>query len=88
MAEKQKRIRRTKVQTIEDKIAKLDMKINPLMEQRAALEQELQEIKDAEIKAKEEATIKAVIQWMNDGNYTMQDLENMMNKPETTISEE
>lgn len=78
----EKRVRRPKQQILEEKIQKLEDKINPLLEQKKMLESELEALLEAEKKAKDEATMKELINWMSEKNYSVDDLENMMNKPE------
>ncbi len=78
----EKRVRRPKQQILEEKIQKLEDKINPLLEQKKMLEAELEALLEAEKKAKDEATMKELINWMSEKNYSVDDLENMMNKPE------
>ena len=78
----EKRVRRPKQQILEEKIQKLEDKINPLLEQKKMLEAELEALLEAEKKAKDEATMKELLNWMDEKNYSVEDLENMMNKPE------
>lgn len=78
----EKRIRRTKRQILEEKIQKIEDKINPLIEQKKMLEAELEEVLEAEKKAKDEAIMKKLVNWMDENNYSVEDLENIMNKPE------
>lgn len=46
------------------------------------LEAELEEVLEAEKKAKDEAIMKKLVNWMDENNYSVEDLENIMNKPE------
>lgn len=78
----EKRVRRNKRQILEDKIQKIEDKINPLIEQKKMLEAELEELIEDEKKVKDEATMKKLINWMDENNYSVEDLENIMNKPE------
>lgn len=78
----EKRVRRTKVQILEEKIQKINNKIIPLEEEKTKLELELKSAKEVEDKAKRELLMKDLVSWMEKNNYTVDQLNEMMNKPE------
>lgn len=81
--------KRTQIQIITDKISKLDesitkyqSKIDELTVQKTDFEKQLIEIEEAEKKAAEEAKMKELMKFMDKYELTIEQLENMMNKPE------
>ena len=77
--------RRTKVEVIHAKIAKIEEKIAAYTEKiadlendKSALDAQLDEIREAEKKAQEEAEVKRLVKFMRKNNLSLEELENML----------
>ena len=79
--------RRTKIEVLNEKISKVDSKIDACTEKIAALEDEktalaaqLDEIRKAEKKAKEAAELKRLLKLMQKKDISVEDLEAMISR--------